>query len=85
LNINFQDTVGEKVAIFRRPEVARPFGIIILLSIVQQFSGMTILRAYVVKIFNNIFAHTPAINGNNQVLLILASGHPSGSLYPRMK
>ena len=26
-----------------------------LMSVIQQFSGMSILRAYVVKIFDNIF------------------------------
>jgi hypothetical protein len=41
---------------FRRSEVLRPFLIIALLSVIQQFSGMTILRAYVVKIFGKIFS-----------------------------
>ena len=40
---------------FKKPEVYKPFLIIILLGFVQQFSGMTILRSYVVKIFNDIF------------------------------
>jgi len=40
---------------FKRPEVTKPFLIIMFLSIIQQFSGMSILRAYVVKIFNKIF------------------------------
>ena len=39
----------------KKPEAYKPFLIIILLGIIQQFSGMTILRAYVVKIFNGIF------------------------------
>ena len=39
----------------KTPEVYKPFLIIVLLGIVQQFSGMTILRAYVVRIFNGIF------------------------------
>jgi len=49
----------------KSPEVARPFVILLLLSIVEQFSGMTIFRAYVVKIFNTIFAYSPPINGEN--------------------
>ena len=40
---------------FKNAEVYKPFLIIVLLGVVQQFSGMTILRAYVVKIFNGIF------------------------------
>ena len=38
--------------------MTKPFLIIIFLSIIQQFSGMSILRAYVVKIFNKIFETT---------------------------
>ena len=40
---------------FKKPEIYKPFQIIVLLGFVQQFSGMTILRSYVVKIFNDIF------------------------------
>ena len=40
---------------FKKPEIYKPFQIIILLGFIQQFSGMTILRSYVVKIFNEIF------------------------------
>ncbi len=40
---------------FKRPEVTKPFLIIIFLSIIQQFSGMSVLRAYVVKIFAKVF------------------------------
>ena len=39
----------------KRPEVTKPFLIIKFLSIIQQFCGMSILRVYVVKIFNKIF------------------------------
>ena len=39
----------------KKPEIYKPFQIIILLGFVQQFSGITILRSYVVKIFNDIF------------------------------
>ena len=41
---------------FKRPEVLKPFLIILLLSVIQQFSGMSVLRGYVVRIFGKIFA-----------------------------
>lgn len=37
------------------PEIYKPFAIVLLLSIAQQFSGATILRGYVVKIFGSVF------------------------------
>jgi hypothetical protein len=37
------------------PDVVKPFVIIVVLNFIQQFSGMTVLRAYVVKIFGKIF------------------------------
>ena len=42
--------------IHRHPEVYKPFLIILLLSIAQQFSGATILRGYIVKIFGSVFS-----------------------------
>jgi hypothetical protein len=45
------------------PEVYQPILIVMLMSVIQQFSGMSILRAYVVKIFDNIFDEDPASNG----------------------
>jgi len=42
-----------------------------LLYVIQQFSGMTILRAYVVKIFNTVFAHSTVINGKNFTNLLV--------------
>ena len=39
----------------QRPEVYKPFGIFLFLILVQQFSATSILRTYVVEIFNNIF------------------------------
>ena len=36
-------------------EVNQPILIVMLMSVIQQFSGMSVLRAYVVKIFDNIF------------------------------
>ena len=46
-------------------EVLKPFVIIMLLSVVQQFSGMSVLRAYVVNIFNKVFeeSNTRLVNG----------------------
>ena len=40
---------------FKRPEIYKPFLIIVGLSIVMQFTGMAVLRSYVVKIFNGVF------------------------------
>ena len=37
------------------PELYKPFFIVTMLSIVQQFSGATVIRGYVVKIFGNVF------------------------------
>ena len=37
------------------PELYKPFFIVTVLSIVQQFSGATVIRGYVVKIFGNVF------------------------------
>ena len=37
------------------PEVRKPFFIVILLALIQQFSGATVIRGYVVKIFGNVF------------------------------
>ena len=50
----------------RHPEIYKPFLIIVALSIIQQFSGMSILRAYVVKIFNEVF-HT-AVDADQDVM-----------------
>ncbi len=55
---NNDDNVNDKIkkkAMYQRPEVVKPFLIIMALSVVQQFSGMSIMRAYVVKIFNEVF------------------------------
>ena len=54
--LKFEDKSEAKLfEIFNRPEVRKPFLIVVGLGIVQQFSGMTILRSYVVEIFDNIF------------------------------
>ena len=54
---NIAEKSGRKSLIetFKRPEVYKPFMIILLMGILQQFSGMTVIRGYVVKIFNEIF------------------------------
>ena len=39
------------------PEVYKPFFIIVFLSLVQQFSGVSVIRAYIVKIFDEVFHH----------------------------
>jgi len=44
-----------KIRQMKVPEVYQPILIVMLMSVIQQFSGMSILRAYVVKIFDNIF------------------------------
>ena len=38
------------------PEIYKPFFIIVFLSLVQQFSGVSVIRAYVVKIFDEVFS-----------------------------
>jgi len=44
----------------KHPEIYQPFLIIVTLSIIQQFSGMSILRTYVVKIFDQVFHTLPS-------------------------
>lgn len=39
----------------KHPEIYKPFLIITLLTVVQQFSGATVIRGYVVKIFDEVF------------------------------
>ena len=50
----------------KHPELYKPFMIVLLLSIVQQFSGATVIRGYVVKIFGHVFTKRPEdlISGN---------------------
>jgi len=49
------------------PELYKPFFIVIILSFVQQFSGVSVIRAYVVKIFDVVFSESGvvSINGNS--------------------
>ena len=55
----------------RSPEVYKPFTIVLFLCVIQQFSGMSVLRAYVVKIFDEIFngggGKTADINHHNSI------------------
>ena len=37
-----------------RKEIYRPLFLITFLTVIQQFSGMTIIRSYVVKLFKNL-------------------------------
>ncbi len=73
-----------------RPEVYKPFGIIVMLSVIQQFSGMSVLRAYVVKIFDEVFnpgkknsvsvlSHSNDTLGGNATAVNCASVDGSGS------
>jgi len=48
----------------KHPEIYKPFLIVSMLSIVQQFSGVTVLRAYVVKIFDQVFSDTAVVVSN---------------------
>ena len=54
---NFVDHLWNKRTykqFFTRKELNRPLVLITFLAVIQQFSGMTIIRSYVVKIFNNL-------------------------------
>ena len=59
-----KEAVAKNLVHFKRPEVLKPFLIILLLSVIQQFSGMSVLRGYVVKIFGKIFSESPASGDN---------------------
>ena len=48
--------------LLHRPDVYKPFGITLFLILVQQFSATSILRTYVVEIFNNIFMKDGAVD-----------------------
>ena len=54
------------VNIRSHPEVYRPFLIIVFVSIVQQFSGVSVIRAYSVAIFDTVFSNTSG-NANRTV------------------
>jgi len=56
----------------KHPEIYKPFFIIVFLSLVQQFSGMSVIRAYVVKIFDEVFSefNHRSINAFNSSTLV---------------
>jgi hypothetical protein len=58
----FINGIRMKIRQMKVPEVYQPILIVMLMSVIQQFSGMSILRAYVVKIFDNIFDEDAASN-----------------------
>merc|ERR1712241_898113 len=65
------------------PEIYQPFLIIVTLSIIQQFSGMSILRTYVVKIFDQVFHTLPSGSDTSDLNITDCSkleGHGDGSI-----
>ena len=46
-------TVVEKID--KHPEIKKPFVIVMLLALLQQFSGASVIRGYVVKFFGKVF------------------------------
>jgi len=59
-------------SIKNHPEIYKPFLIIVFLSTVQQFSGVSVIRAYVVKIFDEVFSdfrHHPYEHLNTSMLM----------------
>ena len=48
---SFKDDFKNKLKQFKVPEIYKPLLIVMLMSVIQQFSGMSILRAYVVQIW----------------------------------
>lgn len=49
------------------PEIYKPFWILLFLTVIQQATGMSILRGYVIKIFDDVFNHNVTqSNGGNQ-------------------
>jgi hypothetical protein len=49
------------------PEIYKPFGIVILISVIQQLSGASILRAYVVTIFETVFHPSQPVFGQSSL------------------
>ena len=54
------------------PEIYKPFFVIVFLSLVQQFSGVSVIRAYVVKIFAEVFSESNhhSVNPSNSSMLV---------------
>jgi len=58
LRQNKQRKSDYMINIRSHPEVYKPFLIIVFVSIVQQFSGVSVIRAYSVAIFDTVFSET---------------------------
>ena len=63
---------GEESNIFQqilstlhRPEVWKPLLILLSLHFVQQFAGMSIMRTYIIDIFDDIFKHQKNVTNNS--------------------
>lgn len=67
----FQVRTREKLTLLKSPEVAQPFAIFILLTVVDEFSGTAILRAYVVHIFNTIFTDSATVHGKSLLFMTI--------------
>ena len=46
------------------PEVYKPFLIIVFVSLVQQFSGVSVIRAYSVAIFDTVFSNSTSYSAS---------------------
>jgi hypothetical protein len=54
--------------ILKRPDLYKPFGILMLMYFIQQFSGIAIIKSYVVVIFNEIFTDESKLRENMHVV-----------------
>ena len=71
------------------PEVYKPFLIIVFVSVLQQFSGVSVIRAYSVAIFDTVFSSntttifTPASHNTTTIfssnVTVRVLGHVSGA------
>ena len=62
------------------PEVYKPFLIIVFLSIVQQFSGVSVIRAYSVAIFDTVFSNTSSYSNSTMLGGNSESCHTTSSM-----
>ena len=51
----------------RYPEVYKPFLIIVFVSVVQQFSGVSVIRAYSDAIFDTVFSNTTSYTNSSMM------------------
>lgn len=74
---------GSKIHLIKKihqhPEIYKPFLIVTFLSLIQQFSGATVIRGYVVKIFGEVFdrEHKSLLNENLSALCECECSHGS--------